>query len=732
MSPVPQAQSANRTNRQTDNDFIVNNIQIDDPPPLRGPGSTAGKGNVNSNDLPASPVKTTTTGDDAVDNIAYTGKEAQSSETTLEDTPGNRAREARANAAEERIKENRADTGNQANEDPSNEDVEQKNKPKDRNGSPDDTITPDDRQKDDGIKRDSNGIPISDAQTGRYGHNAKLDDLDMVEEPTSDERKAEKERKKSEKRLEKEKRKQEREEIRKKRKEKNKVDEPVFTDPFASNGEISQKNRDDDGQVSPRGGNDQANRRDSSEPSLLRDSEQLREGQVDSPVSDLDTTQQTSRKPRKASDDTLRDDGTFEDIPISPRDTGRKERKDSEKGRTFSDATTLVDDDRESSSTEASGVLSGAALGGPMTILRKAFFVIRHAPFFSLLTAGLLVLWIEGSRQLGNMVILSTSTSIPQKRAFDPDLEVTTGVAEDMLKTTSFSSAGLFVMLNLFQLICITLISISFSTAISRAKRPREANPDIWWKNPFNTIRSAASSMVEGFAVLFMGAQLHGPMTLLSQATLRTYIRLCLFLLQLVLTLLLFRQAMSFTYIVLTGSSTSFSESGDLTTTAKSLSEAASGVNSITAFLGLSTLLGFIILTLAFGWFSLLNPKPSSGKGFSLWRKTYSPKTILMLKLVGAIVVTSVFIGLMYFFAEITNYTATSNTSTSTYDINLIGAMFIMMVFMPAMGWCLLVFWDTVKVMKNGIGCCGSEENLGVERGINDATNGKIRSGSLV
>ena len=342
-------------------------------------------------------------------------------------------------------------------------------------------------------------------------------------------------------------------------------------------------------------------------------------------------------------------------------------------------------------------------------ITRKMASIARRSPLFSLLTLAAVLVWVFGSRQLANLVILSTGSSavdIPDKRGLDADLEITSTVAADLLSTKSLSTTGLFFVVNAFIFVSVLITGLMLSCALSRADATRTPNPEAWWRHPIRSTRSVLSTSLAVSTLLLspliMGAKLHGPITILRRATWRTYLRFGMFLLQVVITMLLIRQSMSFVYMLGTGSTTSFSDMPDVAASASAIATALEGVSPTTAFAALAMILGVTMPALALGLYALRHPRPSrsqAGKN-GLRSRLKGNKTVAkMLRLVGAVVITATFVGIMYFFGEIATYATSASSSTSA---NLLAANAILIIFVAPLGWALITFWDCLKALGRG------------------------------
>lgn len=339
---------------------------------------------------------------------------------------------------------------------------------------------------------------------------------------------------------------------------------------------------------------------------------------------------------------------------------------------------------------------------GPISMLRKTAHVVRHAPIFSFLTMATVTVWIEGTRQLGNMVILSSTSgsAAPTKRAEDPDLEITTDITTDLLKQKTLNPTVMFFLLNLFIFLGVFLTGLFLSLAVGREngeQRRRTGEP--WYKHPTRPFRRAARGLFHGLSPLFMGASIHGPRTILHHSSWKTFVRIFLFTLQGVVTLLLLRQAISFMFLVNNGDS-SYSDMPDIEQT-KSMSEAAQAISPGTALFPFALLIGISVFALAAGWYALLHPRSSwTSPGGRFANLKAGPKMMQVLKVVGAIVILGTFVGIMVYFGEITTYAMGSDVPMGTYDINLLAANGIIFVFVIPIGWALLVLWDMLGDLR--------------------------------
>lgn len=348
---------------------------------------------------------------------------------------------------------------------------------------------------------------------------------------------------------------------------------------------------------------------------------------------------------------------------------------------------------------------------GPMAIFRRIAHVLRHAPLYSLLTLATVVLWMEGARQIGNIVTLSSTTGqAPTKRAEDPDLEVSTDMTNDLLKQKTLDPTAMFALLNLFMIVGVLLTGIFLSLTVGRANGdPRRTTGEPWYRHPTRPLRRAAKGLLHGVSPLFMGSNVHGPITLFRKSSWKTYLRLFLFALQGVITLLLLRQGLSFMFLV-NNSGSAYSDLPDIQKS-DGMAEVAKSISPGTALVMLGSIIGVCIFALTVGWYALLNPRSTwSGGGAHFAKFKGNAKILTIFKLVGGGVILITFVALMFFFGEITTYAMGADVPSSTYNINLLAANGILIVFVLPIGWSLLVVWDAIgglrsKIKQSSLSC---------------------------
>ena len=358
--------------------------------------------------------------------------------------------------------------------------------------------------------------------------------------------------------------------------------------------------------------------------------------------------------------------------------------------------------------TTASAFGSSKNILNPFTLVSSTLRIITRAPFFSLLTLGVLTIYIEGCRQLAEVVVLSSS-SVSKRDTTPIDLSSTKKWLTSLLSDTSVGTTGVFFIVNLWNLVCVLLLGLLVSTTMARADSPGEKNRKAWWRNPIHSSGAALgglqSTLATGIRVIAMDARLHGPITFFSKATWRTYLRITLFLLQLVFTILVTRQALSLAFMVGSGSDKAFDTGPDTASDVGTLATAAKSISPVMAFAMLNGLIGFVIITLAISWSALLHPKaPSSATSRGKGSSGYSPGTILAIKAIVSVVLTVSFVSILFFFSDIVTY-ADKNASSS-YDVSFIGANLIFVLFIAPMGYALVVFGEVLGKVWSSMGCC--------------------------
>jgi hypothetical protein len=66
----------------------------------------------------------------------------------------------------------------------------------------------------------------------------------------------------------------------------------------------------------------------------------------------------------------------------------------------------------------------------------------------------------------------------------------------------------------------------------------------------------------------------------------------------------------------------------------------------------------------------------------------------------------------MFFFGDIVRYANSSQLSNPQGTTNIIGAFAVMTIFIPALGWCALVYWDTVRLVLSSLGCMSAKREI--------------------
>lgn len=401
--------------------------------------------------------------------------------------------------------------------------------------------------------------------------------------------------------------------------------------------------------------------------------------------------------------------GQFEDIDLNDDVQGRKTRsRDVENNLTSSNMDIAVESEKAFSFRSTT-----------WWTLRQTGHVLRHSPFLSLITLAAIVAWVEGTRQIANVIVLASGGSVTGisptahvKRGMNADLEFTSEKVQSNESIKGWSVQGLFIVLNCWIFVSVLIVGLLFNWAVKSAdKQPGDRSwwrypemsltwlaggdkgKDAWWRHPGRTLWT----LVLVFEPILMGAKLSGPITFARRAGWYTYARITLFLGQAITTILLVRQAMSLVYLVTSGSPTTFSALPDLKSSETALVQAAKAIPASYALIALFLLLGICILTQSFACYALFNPRARP-------RGKNNSTIILMLQLIASVVIISAFFGIMYFFGEITSFASNTGVQAVVYGKNFVIANLIIMVSAPALGWSLVIIWRVVGKMRSGRG----------------------------
>lgn len=337
----------------------------------------------------------------------------------------------------------------------------------------------------------------------------------------------------------------------------------------------------------------------------------------------------------------------------------------------------------------------GQNILNPITFVSSTFHVVTKAPFSSLAFLATLAIYTLGCRELGELVVFSSNDRSNAKR----DLSANQKIFANLFAKSWLSPTGVFVLLNLWMFVGIVPVTLLLSFAITRADTPRKANANAWWRNPARSTRGVLSGIKSGLAgmvrVIAMDARLCGPRKFLRKSTWWTGLRIVLFLAQLVLTILLTRQALSLAYMVSTGSDKPFDTGPDTSSDTPALAAVAKSLTPVRMFAMLNFLLLFVITTLTVSWYALLHPmRPST----STRRTGHSPGMILGIKTIGAIIIAIAFVSILFLFSDIASYTKNSLSAFT-------GANLVFGLFIPAMAWALLVFAEVLVKAWRTSGC---------------------------
>ncbi|KAL7418319.1 hypothetical protein Q5752_006777 [Cryptotrichosporon argae] len=248
--------------------------------------------------------------------------------------------------------------------------------------------------------------------------------------------------------------------------------------------------------------------------------------------------------------------------------------------------------------------------------------VLKHAPVWSLMTTATTVGYAFGARELATIVTLGTTPAVSKR------------TLADEADTLAFGqSAGtLIVVLHVWIVVGLVFVLILANLTLAAAERKAagHARASAWdWHHPFRSsghclsacwkvpakgvasVRALSFRGIVGppFRVLVMDAKPRGPWRTLRMAGRWTYVRLLVFVAQLLLAVLFVRQVVSFVYLVATGSATSFSSLQDVAATQSALASTASSTSISEAFIALNMTVLFVVIAMSVGWHALLHPR---------------------------------------------------------------------------------------------------------------------------
>ncbi len=347
-------------------------------------------------------------------------------------------------------------------------------------------------------------------------------------------------------------------------------------------------------------------------------------------------------------------------------------------------------------------------LAKPFKMGRAVFHIITHAFFTCFGAASLFSLYLYGCQVLGQAVMLVVQN--PAKRdAITSDTSAIDSWATKYFTERNTKTTGIFVLLNLWSIMCIPTVALLMSSAISGASRPIKKNPGAWWRNPAQSTKAALKSTIltlhSILHIIMMDAHPHGPKALWRKAKLNTYFLTSIFLFELIIIVEVLRQALSLAYMVTTGSPKSLDQLPDLNFTASALSKSAQAMKPGTIFCILNGLLPLSVLTLSASWSALLHPikkwhptenpqyaknNQARSKGLA---KPWSAGCLSSVQLISAVIISTAFIAVLLFFSTVM-------TDIKERVSNFVGANMVFGLLLPGMGWTLEVFAELLGKVK--------------------------------
>ncbi|WVQ75996.1 hypothetical protein IAR50_005632 [Cryptococcus sp. DSM 104548] len=421
------------------------------------------------------------------------------------------------------------------------------------------------------------------------------------------------------------------------------------------------------------------------------------------------------------------------------REEQSRERKERKVKRASETSDRRQADDGESEGSSVSYAKHNISVN-PLTYLRSTWYLLRAAPVWSFLTAGILVLYIEITRQLYEMLSVSSGSTSLTKRATSSvpaDLAFTQSWFSDVISNLSLDPTAFFAFISMWSIVCLPILGLLIHKTMTVAENPSPKNPDAWRRNPFTTTGNVWQGLKDccksSTRVMLLDRHLSGPMRFFARAGRWTWLRILIFSVQLIGFVLIVRQAMSLVYMVGTGSSTSFSTLPDVTSSEKSLADVASSLDEQGAFAILNFLFFLVLLVLAASWYALLHAKvrlPRRGQtanekqGSDSSKKWRLPGVRTSLKWLAIMIILIAVIVSLLFFQDIASYAASeSGASDSSGELVMLGANMMFFVLMGATGY---VVYELEKVWRkhmkgrlgvggcNGAGCWGCRSDVAV------------------
>jgi hypothetical protein len=295
-----------------------------------------------------------------------------------------------------------------------------------------------------------------------------------------------------------------------------------------------------------------------------------------------------------------------------------------------SDKTTTLQKNKKQSDNQEQGTGeqdSQASYLYPLAMLGKSVSILRHAPLFSALTLMCLGAGIEGTRQLGGLVIaLSQDQTTLSKRDSEPaDVSAMESYILKLAKGAGADSAVGVFLLHIWLALCIPFLAYLCYLCVERASRAgtgeaprgeeekeRKSWRESWWANPWSTLKTGLTTLkagiYQGTSIIFLGSKYRGLSSFFQSSWYWPALRFTIFITNIIICILLLRQAISLAYMVITSSSTPFFTGPDTSATASTLATASTSFTSAQMFFILHIILAVVLPCLAVSWYALLNP----------------------------------------------------------------------------------------------------------------------------
>lgn len=263
----------------------------------------------------------------------------------------------------------------------------------------------------------------------------------------------------------------------------------------------------------------------------------------------------------------------------------------------------------------------------PLASLGKFLSIFRHAPLFSSLTLLCLGAGIEGTRQLGGLVIaLSQDQTTLSKRDSEPaDVDAMESYILKLANGAGVDSVVGVFLLHIWLALCIPFLACLCYLCVERASRAgtgeapqgkeekeKKSWRESWWANPWSTLKTGLTilkaGIYRGTSIIFLGSKYRGFSSFFQSKWYWPVLRFTIFITNIIICILLLRQAISLAYMVITTSDTPFFTGPDTSATASSLAAASSSFTSAQVFFILHIILAVMVPCLAVSWYALLNP----------------------------------------------------------------------------------------------------------------------------